>query len=163
MEQDFDEWGGPSSLTQSFAADERHDDRNDNQRKPAAAPTLFSIHVPDNVGKRLLRVLGWREGGAYVPEDDRVAFSSSHEKTNIDEKGLVLSRKRLRKIELQQKRVRIPQPKLDTCGLGFEPYEDAPEFRMFKEKRRKLAQERAQGRKNVYRLADAYRHSFPEL
>jgi len=132
----------------------------------------FQVRVPtahQNIGRRLLRLLGWREGEsavAYVPQQDEEAGETrggkdeeaDGDRTHQDK---VLSKKKLRKILLQQRRVEIPQPKLDQCGLGYEPFENAPEFRAHREKRQKLAQLRAKqttaaagGGRNVYRVSD---------
>ena len=113
---------------------------------------LFQVKH-QTVGPRLLRRLGWREGGsiAYVArvkgDDDDPQDASQEERTRV------LSTKKLRKIQLLATRIPLPPPKLDQCGLGFEPHQDAPEFRRHRERRKKLAQERARGSSNVYRAS----------
>lgn len=163
-DQDHDEWGGPTRTRMDFETTS-----NSKPKSVAIAKEedeLFGLAViapPQNVGNRLLRLLGWREGGstAYVPtntehephgEDSR----SDDDKKEEEEVHRVLSQKRLRKIQLQQqKHARIPEPKLDTCGLGYEPYKDAPEFERYREKRRNLARQKAQGVDNTYRVSHA--------
>jgi G patch domain-containing protein 1 len=146
-DQDHNEWGGPTSVNREFVAQEVV------QKKQASTPFDF-IKPPPNVGTRLLRVLGWREGSAaYVPTKD------GETKTRDDSlQGKLLSQKRLRRIQLQETRVRIPPPKLDAGGLGFDVYRDAPEFQAHREKRQREAQDRARAATtegaNAYRLSD---------
>ena len=149
-DQDFDEWGGPKSVKRDYTATE-------DQTKPSASVLDWSIiQPPTNVGTRLLRCLGWREGSAaYIPDTDRGTKSTG----NQDEETHTLSQKRLRKIQLQQKMVRIPVPKLDRGGLGYDIYGNAPEFQADRDKRRREARHRAQaattsGGTNAYRLSD---------
>jgi G patch domain-containing protein 1 len=151
-DQDFDEWGGPKSVKRDFSAAEE-------PRKQSASVLDWSIiQPPSNVGTRLLRCLGWREGStAYVPDTDRDSKLSG----DIDEETRTLSQKRLRKIQLQQKMVRIPIPKFDRGGLGYDIYRNAPEFQADRVKRRRDARHRAHaatisGGSNAYRLSDLY-------
>jgi hypothetical protein len=109
------------------------------------------------VGPRLLRRLGWREEGsgsaAYVKEDVVIPQSSTggrnagnkSDTQEEEELSHLLSSKRLRKIQLQQTRMKLPPPKLDPCGLGFDAYADAPEFQRYRERRKQLAHDRAHG------------------
>jgi Protein of unknown function (DUF1604) len=149
-EQDHDDWGGPTSLRKEYKdptpATAVNADNNDGTASIGNWMKAAIVVPPANVGNRLLRVLGWREGNlaAYVPATELEQESQS---------SSLLSKKRLRKVQLQQKRVQIPPPKLDTCGLGYEPYQNAPEFRAHQEKRRKQAKERAQLKTNVYRVS----------
>lgn len=140
-EHDHNEWGGPQSIAKEYSSS--HQD--------SKALSVLEAH-PQNVGQRLLRVLGWRESGVYVTDHD----NNDQTPPNNDSGDHILSQKRIRKIALQQQRVKIPVPKLDHCGLGYDAYENAPEFKAHKERRRKLAMERAKGeKKNVYKVADA--------
>lgn len=134
-EQDHNEWGGPTAARQDFQQENKD-------------TGVFSVAAPKNVGLRLLRKLGYREGSSSAYVQDH--FAGFH---HVDEQQ-VLSKKRLRKVQLQQERVSIPEPKLDLSGLGYEPFQDAPEFRAFQERRRKTAQQRAKASQNVYRVAD---------
>lgn len=156
-EQDHNEWFGPTSVREEYTA------ANNNTKKTAAIKhdaMLDLVQPPaQNVGPRLLRILGWRDGStAYVPRDDTTATLLKPTEQSVES---LLSSRRLRKIQLQQTRVKIPPPKLDTCGLGYEPHHNAPEFRAHRERRRKEAQERAKAvtassgaNRNVYRLSD---------
>jgi len=119
-----------------------------------AAKIMIQIEPPSNVGMRLLRVLGWRPdtntnnnnsnnnsnnpmggGFAYVPTTTTsTTTTTTNNSTTMDKK-----KKQIRKIKLQQQRVKIPPPKLDTCGLGYEPYQNAPEFLAMKQQRAKAA------------------------
>lgn len=113
-----------------------------------------------NVGPRLLRVLGWREsvGAAIVPLDDGTVRTGADTKDddNLDDdpSQIFLSLKRLRRIKVQSSRTlqELPPPKLDQCGLGFEPYKNAPEFERHRRQRQHRAQERALYKKNTYQL-----------
>ena len=64
-----------------------------------------------------------------------------HHHTKQQQVGSLVSRDKLRKLQNQQ-RVPIPEPKMDTAGLGMKPLENAPEFVRDRERRRKLAQQR---------------------
>eukprot|EP00536_Pseudo-nitzschia_multiseries_P017078 jgi/Psemu1/223681/e_gw1.1369.2.1 len=169
-EEDHADWGGPTRLREAY------------EPKAAVAttasyptgsllPLQSMLEVShETVGPRLLRRLGWREGGtAIVREQEHTALGMTQssatvtgdkETDDIDLAKVHLSKRRLRKIKLQSSRItKLPPPKLDQCGLGFEPYKDAPEFQRYREQRRQQAKERAsydtstKGR-NVYRLAD---------
>jgi G patch domain-containing protein 1 len=160
-EQDHDEWGGPTSVQQEYEAS------TSATKTHSSDPMLDLVKPPaQNVGHRLLRVLGWRNGSvAYVPEEDALLPTSSQEQSI----QAMLSSKQLKKIQLQQKRVALPVPKLDTCGLGYDQYHNAPEFRAHRERRRKQAQERAKAvtassaeNRNVYRLSNLLGDKEPE-
>jgi hypothetical protein len=160
-EQDHAEWGGPASIAPKYsdssaaAADKL---RTNQDRGTIEDWVKVAVEPPSNIGHQLLRILGWREGGslAYVPEKDSARGDNSAGAADDAEARVILSSKKLRKIQLQQKRVKIPPPKLDTCGLGFEPHQNAPEFKAFQERRRKLAKDRAKlgHSANVYRVSN---------
>lgn len=151
-EQDHNEWGGPTAVKKEY-------DQSSTQRQ-ASLSVLERVvaEPPPNVGRRLLRVLGWRDGStAYVPLYQHDDAGPSCE-ASTDEQTL-LTAKKLRRIRLQQSRVKIPVPKLDLCGLGFSPHRNAPEFQRHLEKRKRLARKRARaatgsgGGRNVYRTS----------
>ena len=161
-EQDHNEWGGPTRVRQDLQG------RRDTPLTsgPALTESIFSVKaelVPsDYVGSRLLQKMGWRKGSsaACVPTDhsSETKRNNNNNKTaddDVDTKTtLYLSQRRLRKIQVQQERIKIPRPKLDQVGLGFEAHANAPEFRAFAEKRRQMAQQRARGNhRAVYRLS----------
>jgi hypothetical protein len=130
--------------------------------------TLFrsdTVAPAKHVGSKLLQRLGWREGSAtaFVPQRQQQQSSSSRgassqdgRQTPTDEAtSQFLSARRLRKILVQQQAIRIPPPKLDQVGLGFEAYANAPEFQAFNAKRKRLAHDRATGKhRSVYRLSN---------
>mmetsp|Transcript_22157 Transcript_22157/g.61654 ORF Transcript_22157/g.61654 Transcript_22157/m.61654 type:complete len:931 (-) Transcript_22157:443-3235(-) len=186
-EEDHADWGGPTRLREAYEhkvgttasnpsnadADRNVDGDGDG---PNSGGTIYKNPIGSflplqsmleishqTVGPRLLRRLGWREGGtAIVPENTTRAVPQSSAKENDggDLARVHLSKRRLRKIQLQSSRItKLPPPKLDQCGLGFEPYKDAPEFQRYREQRRQQAKDRAsydtstKGR-NVYRLSD---------
>jgi len=183
-DQDHDEWGGPTSLRNEYHGPEQttsrrpqqvstkdktniNTDIDDDPLLRTVMTATTTINAPQNVGRKLLQYLGWREGGsaAYVPadeeegfgpkaNDDRTKMSSSSQAENLVQ--IHLSKRRLRKIQLQQAHLKLPTPKLDTCGLGYEPFKDAPEFQAHKEKRKRLAQQKAKAKnRNVYRVSNA--------
>jgi G patch domain-containing protein 1 len=152
-EQDFNEWGGPTSVKRAFS--------EVRVRKPAAATALlFSVEPPPNVGRRLLRILGWRDGGtAYV--EDAIPTTTARAPPSSDNDCIAahLSERKLRRIRLQQTLGKLPSPKLDTCGLGYDAFRVAPEFQKHREHLRRTAQARIQAvtnktGSNVYRLSD---------
>ena len=142
----------------------------------ALSSSTNAVMPPQNVGQRLLHQLGWRGGNSsnvYMPlpnpspGQQRQHASTTAEldsnSTTInnrkDDEQSFLSERRLRKIQIQQRRIQIPPPKLDSVGLGFEAHENAPEFRQYFERRQKQQRLRAQGglhnkNRNVYRLSD---------
>lgn len=173
-EQDHNEWGGPVRMHQQYqgavVGEVSGEDESSSLSKKRVKSTSDALGdvlwkepvVNRNLGEQLLRVWGWREGAesAFVPTNSEERFAgieSSAGDNDDDEETKQLSKRQLRKIQFQQKRAQIPQPKLDTAGLGFEPFEDAPEFKRHRDQRRKRAQERAQGNgRKVYRVADVF-------
>jgi hypothetical protein len=151
-DQDHQDWGGPTNVKQDYGASAKTSSTKQVEDDHQPLAQLFQVKH-QTVGPRLLRRLGWREGGstAYVArvkgDDDDPQDASQEERTRV------LSTKKLRKIQLLATRIPLPPPKLDQCGLGFEPHQDAPEFRRHRERRKKLAQERARGSSNVYRAS----------
>ena len=175
-DEDHENWGGPTRLRDEYSSKGMGPDKsatesttelqpsNDSSAPFLPVKTMLEISH-QTVGPRLLRRLGWREGGsAIVPENgskNSTAFlgkEQKHEDDNTLENlaKVHLSRRKLRKIQLQSSRVRLPPPKLDQCGLGFEPYKDAPEFQRYRERRKQQARDRASynSRDNVYRISD---------
>ena len=197
-DQDFNEWGGPTSVQESYATSgsksEGHRDKNRTSKttsEPDMSSPLVSlssaamdwsrVEPPPNVGQRLLKVLGWRSSGnvAYVPtgaagrDPTKLPNTSFNEDIDIDVddcRERLLSSRRLKAIHLQQSRVRIPPPKVDRGGLGYDVFHAAPEFQQHKERRRKLAQQKARaltgsdrsGGNRVYRLSDLMGGSHEE-
>lgn len=209
-EHDFEEWGGPTAVRKEYndesgsknkgkdssAASRRRRDDNLQQQQHQTAEVeerhllLWNVDEPPaNVGRRLLRILGWRGGeNAYVQQQQQQQQDQQQQQqqnlgikennvTNDDDNDgdddevggeqsqlRLLSRRRLRKIRVQQRRIVIPAAKTDRTGLGFEPYKDAPEFREHKERRKRAARARARqaaaagsdrrSRGTVYRLDD---------
>ena len=173
-DEDHANWGGPTRLREEYGSktlaptEPSTDDditsatKNDSRTPFLPVKSILEISH-QTVGPRLLRRLGWREGGsAIIPENtaNSSEFSGNglkHDDNTLENLAKVhLSRRKLRKIRLQSSRVSLPPPKLDQCGLGFEPYKDAPEFQQYREKRKQQAQERASynSRDNVYRVSD---------
>ena len=178
-DEDHANWGGPTRLrdeygTKSMASTESAlkdlgDPSDDgisspshNKNRTPFLPIKSMLEIShQTVGPRLLRRLGWREGGsAIVPENTTPRLSGKAlkpEDTTLENLAKVhLSRRKLRKIQLQSSRIKLPPPKLDKCGLGFQPYKHAPEFERYREKRKQQARDRASynSRVNVYRLSD---------
>ncbi len=178
-EQDFNEWGGPKTVRSEYQQETASTavatsssiflPTTTTTSQKALLDAMVVIKPPMNIGRQLLRVLGWRDGSntAYVPSQPETTTTikgttnNNNNTENVDQNlSIVLSQKKLRKIQLQQKRVRIPAAKNNTCGLGFVPYEDAPEFRVARERRQRQARERAlaavQGGsgRNVYKVSN---------
>ncbi|KAG7343982.1 DUF1604 domain containing protein [Nitzschia inconspicua] len=168
-EEDHAEWGGPTRIREDFAGlgASSQTDKLSSVLSESSAP-LFGLESVleikhETVGPRLLRRLGWREGGtAFVPDETSESHPSNAAVSNDDKDEdealakIHLSKKRVRRFQLQTNRTKLPPPKLDQCGLGFEPYQDAPEFQRYRERRKQLAQDRAtyNQRDNVYRISD---------
>ena len=154
-DQDHNEWGGPTSVKEEYAIAAAASSSSNNAMLDLVKPPA------QNVGHRLLRILGWRDGStAYVPREEKETVLLTSTGADLSVESL-LSSKRLKRIQLQQARVKLPFPKLDTCGLGYDSYENAPEFRAHRKRRRKEAQERAKAvtslsaeNRNVYRLSN---------
>ncbi len=173
-DEDHANWGGPTRLRDEYGSktsaptepstDDHITSATKNDSRTPFLPVKSMLEIShQTVGPRLLRRLGWREGGSViVPENttNSSEFSGNglqHDGNTLENLAKVhLSRRKLRKIRLQSSRVSLPPPKLDQCGLGFEPYKDAPEFQRYREKRKQQAQERASynSRDNVYRVSD---------
>ena len=152
-EQDVHEWGGPTAVRQDFTnGQSTTEGRSRSETAPLDALLLVAPR-PLRAGPRLLRHLGWREGAgaAFVPTTTAPAEAAG---TNDDHSQIHLSKRKLRQIELQSSRVKILPPKLDRCGLGFEPLEKAPEFQRYRQQRQELASARARGQSNIYRVSN---------
>lgn len=165
-DEDHANWGGPTRLrdeygTKTSPPDKSRDDitaedKITTSRAPFLPKSMLEISH-QTVGPRLLRRLGWREGGtAIVPENTTTSGVNNGDNTLENLSRVHLSRRKLRKIQLQSSRVQLPPPKLDKCGIGFEPYKDAPEFQKYRERREQQARDRASynSRVNVYRVSD---------
>ena len=184
LRQDYNDNNEASSRSQQQKNDndQEHKDEQDSGRKqPPISASLLGTSSKSllqvshqTVGPRLLRKLGWRgdnfssnDGGthtAFVPIGDHDNDSNlqlDNEDADDDNEAkkcakIILSKKKLRQIQLHSTKFKkLPAPKLDLCGLGFEQFENAPEFREHKLKRQKLAQQRAQGGSSasVYRTS----------
>ena len=183
-DEDHESWGGPTRLREDYGTKALtnksivDDDttittgdllqkREDQQSTFLPLKSLLEVSH-ETVGPRLLRRLGWRkEGGmAIVPENTTTKLAigtrllgrigEDDDDTLKNLTRIHLSRKKLRQIRLQTTRIKLPPPKLDQCGLGFEPYENAPEFQKYREKRKQQARDRASydTNENIYRISD---------
>ena len=160
-DRDYEDWGGPTGVSAEYsdpsaskAIAANVDDGSQQQEEGLGllVPTelLQSMAGPtDAIGRLLLRKLGWREGSstddkssAYVPtHDDNGGDENANDKACSHE--ALLSKKRLKKIQLSERGHSLPPAKIDTYGLGFDPFRNAPEFAAHREQRRKRAEERA--------------------
>jgi G patch domain-containing protein 1 len=164
-EEDANDWGGPSSLKQKFKT---NDDSSFEVKGVSNVQQLLDDTLKPNgkesIGKQLLRVLGWREQKEghiiYLPTEEDEWFQSDQPKEPTHK----YANKILKRIELkvnEQMKKKIPPPKLDLHGIGFDPFKNAPEFQRHREMRRKRAQLRALAatsqsgdyRRNVYRTS----------
>jgi G patch domain-containing protein 1 len=166
-EQDHNEWGGPQAVRSDMAGRPQAAEEGLVTSARSLNETLFrkdSVAPVKHVGSKLLQRLGWREGSAtaFVPQQQQQqpssttgAFQEKGDTPTDEATSQFLSARRLRKIRVQQNTIRIPPPKLDQVGLGFEAYANAPEFQAFNAKRKRLAQDRATGKhRSVYRLSN---------
>ena len=189
-EEDANEWGGPTKVKDSFHNNENKNENEKHNEESTRLDHAISdsqslrrllLHQKkennriqqDSIGKQLLKVLGWREKRvtsdngqchtmcyAYIPVDD----TDNDDAPKKSKGDSLLSTKRLKRIEMQlalQQTCKIPMPKIDTYGMGFEPYKNAPEFKAHRERRRKRAEEHARAatstkgvsRMNVYSMS----------
>ena len=144
----------------------------DKNNGAAVIPTATT----ESIGWRLLRVLGYRSrlGMAFVSlpgftggkDDDDQAndLESMHLTKNLSAKHL--ASKGLRAIRLPSidtssnetpkqtdshatnQTLSIPPPKINKHGIGYDPFNNAPEFRAFHEKREALAKKRGRAAEN---------------
>lgn len=164
-EEDENLFGGPDNVNDEFSHDLDRNISKQNINSDKSIEDLLSgdfsrIKGEGSIGKRLLRVLGWREqnnGSSYI-------YAPMEKNKNEKDDSIILSKK-IKRIEVKlskQKLKDLPNPKLDTYGLDYDPFHMAPEFRKHKEMRRKRAEMRAKsaastdgsGRMNVYRTND---------
>lgn len=160
-EEDANDWGGPSSLKQKFKT---NDDTSFVVKGVSNIQQLIDDKLKPNgnesIGKQLLRVLGWREQEEghiiYLPMEEDEWFQKEPTHTYAN--------KKLKRIEHkvnEQMKKKIPPPKTDLHGIGYDPFKNAPEFQQHREMRRKRAQLRALAatsqsgdyRRNVYRTS----------
>ena len=168
-DRDYEDWGGPTGVSAEYAdpnalslsrgarkkSDENDDESGSGQQKglgllvptellqPVAGPT-------DAIGRLLLRKLGWREGSgtdakssAYVPTHDSGENIDTSNKSTACSHEALLSKRRLKRIQLSERGHSLPPPKIDSYGLGYDPFRNAPEFAAHREMRRKRAEEKA--------------------
>jgi len=145
-----------------------------------------------SIGKQLLRRLGWRENRIDSDRNDGTSKKHSGDNKNernsnisisyayvplqegedefdqkSDKEKSLLCRKRLKRIELKltaSASSTLPPPKTETHGIGYEPFQNAPEFKLHHERRKQRAKHRAMAatsthgdnRTNVYRTSDLY-------
>lgn len=175
-EEDANEWGGPSTVRKDYL-DAFGDEKNNSATKLDSSDSLGGLLTRNSnlqgngsIGKQLLRVLGWREkaddtrSGTSSQEGISYVYVPFEKDENLDHQSNgFLASKRLRRIELKlsKQKKKLPQPKTDTYGLGYEPFQNAPEFKAYKELRKKRAEMRAMAavsshgddRMNVYRTS----------
>ncbi len=184
-EEDANEWGGPIKVKETYQTksnnniignnDERYAHKSlitdssslrnllyQKKNKNDSTSTYY-----DSIGKQLLKVLGWREN-RRSNDNDNIITSYAYVPIDDDEKPQresLLSSKKLKRIEIQLSSQHnsnyIPPPKIDTYGMGFEPYKNAPEFKAHRELRKRRAEDRAraasnskgENRMNVYNMS----------
>ncbi len=171
-EEDANEWGGPSTVSKDyldgFGDSKIPDSRLVSSGSIGGLLSNNSIFPSGgSIGKQLLRVLGWREKaaytGAYEKDETSYVYVPYENDETLDPPNAFLAPKRLRRIELKlsKQKKKIPLPKVDAYGLGYEPFQNAPEFKAYKELRKKRAERRAvaavsshgDDRMNVYRTS----------
>jgi len=185
-EQDANEWGGPTHVQSEY---QNLEECNENiqidappRMKTVLKDNTFIPHKfwsassqPDSLGRKLLCTLGWKtrlstDGTttfAYIPLQCGDTLEESETVEEGDRNNRLLISRRLKRIELKLKvhhDTLLPPPKTNTYGIGYEPFQNAPEFRAH----RRILRERAEmrtlaatsscgsGRMNVYRTSDLY-------
>lgn len=143
-EQDADEWGGAVSLSKAFAS-----------------------NGESNKGRELLKVLGWRDRSYDSTDHEGITYAyvpMRHDEGG--EEGIdIIKSKRLKRVAIEfnsQSSRTLPLPKVDTYGMGHDPWKNAPEFKAHRERRRQMAEDRARsatsshvtGKMGVYRTSD---------
>jgi len=148
----------------------------------AAVPTAAT----DSIGWRLLRVLGYRSrlGMAFVSlpgfragEDNIQAHDLESMNLTMNLSAKHLASKGLRAIRIPsiaqnttsnetaknqtgshstKQVLTIPQRKINKHGIGYDPFINAPEFRLFHEKREALAKKRGRAADNSESRSTAY-------
>eukprot|EP00979_Chaetoceros_neogracilis_P010607 scaffold2522_cov203-Chaetoceros_neogracile.AAC.1 len=190
-EEDANDWGGPSAIRKDYVYDFDNTHRKDEgdhigtdtnintiaiTRTQNAVKSISDLlssecstqlqgHV--SIGKKLLRVLGWREAQQHIGKD-KAATGTEYVYLPVeegDDQNILHASKRIKRIELKlskYKRLALPKPKMDTYGLGYDAFQNAPEFKAHKEMRQQRAIQRAKAassskgdeRMNVYRTSD---------
>mmetsp|Transcript_6844 Transcript_6844/g.12882 ORF Transcript_6844/g.12882 Transcript_6844/m.12882 type:complete len:786 (-) Transcript_6844:102-2459(-) len=190
-DEDANDWGGPVSVRKDYHDDHfpekqqigGHSNNMISSTNIHSADALKEIISGDikvetnklslslsssslSIGKQLLRVLGWRETDnrninngnngddgtcyIYVPDEDGDAQS-------------LFPYRNIKRIErkLSKHKKTLPKPKIDTHGLGYDAFRNAPEFQAHKDIRNKRAHARARAaasihgdlKQNVYRTS----------
>mmetsp|Transcript_14460 Transcript_14460/g.29891 ORF Transcript_14460/g.29891 Transcript_14460/m.29891 type:complete len:801 (-) Transcript_14460:620-3022(-) len=182
-EHDHNEWGGPLRVRRDLTAGDDENDEDTKKNNPqtnssnndnsgfldtALSLSTAAVVPPKNVGQQLLKELGWRGGDSnsvYVPLQDppsrqvgsnnnnTTGKSTRNDEENHAERAF-LSQRRLKKIQIQQQRIQIPPPKLDSVGLGFEAHENAPEFKAYFERRQRERIQAKEKSRRVYKLGN---------
>lgn len=109
---------------------------------PGPIPDDFILPAANSIGKKLLMLLGWKEGQGIGPK--------IRKKKENGEEFFVAPKNTLRVDD-------FPKPKLDTCGIGFDPYLDAPEFARYRQSRENPTEQR-----RIVAFADALNASGGE-
>lgn len=180
-EEDANEWGGPIKVKATYQTKSNNDNIENNDERHAHKSLITDssslrnlLHQKKNkndstsIGKQLLKVLGWRENRSTYNDNNHSISSYAYVPIDDDEKPQresLLSSKKLKRIEIQLSSQHnsnyIPPPKIDTYGMGFEPYKNAPEFKAHRELRKRRAEDRAraasnskgENRMNVYNMS----------
>lgn len=179
-EQDHNEWGGPKNLKKEYNNSSEKSDETSMLRSKISEPMeehddsmfgsilhqLLEIKVTSsNIGEQLLRKLGWKGSESMYAPHSIIQDGNIRSSTNIDgddahEQEQFLSDRNLRKIQLHSRAATIPIPKIDASGLGYSPFDNAPEFKAYKEKRMKASRggNKSSNNNNSYRISDAIVH-----
>jgi G patch domain-containing protein 1 len=168
--EEFDTLGASSA-----AAGKRHaESAARGSAIPGPLPSELIAPASDPVGKRLLRVMGWRDGQGIGPrihkKRRRNRFAEAGSDDDDNGQGDVPSSVRSRFAggvvtyarDNAAAVIAVPPPKTDSYGLGFDPFKDAPEFALAaSSSSRQLALRNGSGAQSttsgVYRIEDAVR------
>lgn len=167
-DEDINDWGGPQTLHKGYGNYESGK-RNIQKTDRHAEKIIHEDFFPsDDIGKKLLRTLGWRERDqdetcVYLPLEEEEQNLPQSE--TLEHK--VLSVKRVKRIQLKlRETVSIPPVKKDSFGIGHDPFKYAPEFKRYRELKQKRNRHRLKAatsshgddRSNVYRTSDLSSH-----
>jgi G patch domain-containing protein 1 len=167
--EEFDTLGASSA-----AAGKRHaESAARGSAIPGPLPSELIAPASDPVGKRLLRVMGWRDGQGIGPRIHKQRRRNRFAEAGSDDDGgqgdapsSVRSRFAGGVVTYARDNaaavIAVPPPKTDSYGLGFDPFTNAPEFALAaSSSSRQLALRNASGAQSttsgVYRIEDAVR------
>lgn len=112
---------------------------------PGPLPKELFVPVESSIGKQLMKLMGWKEGHGVGPKSTKRKISTS---------SLRHFEKQPTLVEIEPKNdlkvADFPSPKNDQYGVGFNPFDVAPEFQRYHSQRQKN-----EPRRNILNFATA--------